>query len=276
MKKIIIPFLLVLTLVFQSCDETQSPIYDGSEPLQTLAYFAESSAQIAIEVTNPSGVYNGRVNVSSMSASDRTVVVSIVTASTTATSNQYSFSTSVTIPANSWGGDLVITGLQDGLDTFGVDLVLQIDSITDDNSVISGSTLTVEIIQTCPFTIANYVGTFAVSEGFTSGVNAPNGLSFFFSEVYQVELALDPSDTTGQSLILTNSAGFNEYIPDGTVITLDEADTKEVIFGAGDPLLAGFRNYAYTGSSYDTCKLDIQCTGPLATFGPYQFTLTKI
>lgn len=272
MKKLIIPFLLVVTLIFQSCEETQSPIYDGS---QTLAYFADagSTARLEVEVTESSAQLSTTIGVSTISTTDRTVNVSVVSTST-ATANQYSFNGTVTIPANTWGAELVITGNQDGLSLTGDNLILQIDGI-DDGGVPSPSTLTVLIVQTCPFTIGNFTGTFSVDENFTSGVNSPNGLSFFFTETYQVELALDPSDTTGSKVILTNSAGFNEYIPDGTVITIDE-ESGDIIFDAGNPLLAGFRNFAYTDSFFDTCALSFQCSGPLATFGPYQFTFTKI
>ena len=62
MKKIIIPFLLVMTLVFQSCEETQSPIYDGS---QTLAYFDGTSATLEVEI-NSTGTITVPVGVRSL------------------------------------------------------------------------------------------------------------------------------------------------------------------------------------------------------------------
>jgi hypothetical protein len=126
----------------------------------------------------------------------------------------------------------------------------------------------------CPINLNPWVGIYKVEEQFTSGVNAPNGLSDFFDESYQMELALDPTDGTGTKVIWKNSAGFNVYF-DANVVMSFVTCTKEVKFDAGPPRLAEFRNFVFTASSYDEAKLQIKCSGPLSTFGPYEFILTK-
>ena len=126
----------------------------------------------------------------------------------------------------------------------------------------------------CPIDIDAFVGTFDVSENFTAGVNSPLGLSDFFGEVYQVELSLAPNDPSGTKVVINNSPGFNVYIPDGTVMSFLTCD-GEVNFDAGFPTVALFATFAYTASSYDEENGVIQCTGPLANFGDYQFTFTK-
>lgn len=153
MKKLIIPFLLVMALAFQACEETQSPIYDGS---QTLAYFDGTSATLEVEI-NQTGQITVPVGVSTLSTSDRTVTVSAA-ASSTATAGQYSFSNSVTIPANSYTGSFTVTGIDDGLTTDGVTLNIQIDGV--DGGVGSPRNYAVTIVEICPvdatFATGNY------------------------------------------------------------------------------------------------------------------------
>ncbi len=126
----------------------------------------------------------------------------------------------------------------------------------------------------CPIAIADWVGVYTVDENFTDGVNAPSGLSDFFTESYQVEIALDPGDNTGTKVIITNSAGFDTYFTDGLVMTFLTCP-GQVSFSEPAPNVALFRNFAFETSSYNEGNFSIKCEGPLATFGPYQFTLTK-
>ena len=145
MKKIIISFLLVVTVILQSCELTQSPIYDGS---QTLAYFPESSAILEVLI-NETGEITIPVNASTLSTSDRTVTVTVNPDGTSAAAGQYAFNGAVTIPANSYFGSFTLTGIDDGLTTSGVTLSLQIDGI-DDGGVGSPRTIDITIVEICP------------------------------------------------------------------------------------------------------------------------------
>lgn len=139
-----------------------------------------------------------------------------------------------------------------------------------------GKSLKLTIVDDdCPINIADWVGTYMVEERFTGGVNAPNGLKDFFGESYRIQFALDPTDGTGTKVIITNVEGFNEYVPDGTVMTFVTCP-KQVSFDAGPPLIAVFRNFVFTESVYDEASFKVTCRGPLATFGPYEFVWTKM
>lgn len=161
---------MVMTLIFTSCEETQSPIYDGN---QTLAYFggSTSSVNLAVPIQDASATITVPVNVSNLSSSDRTVTVSASDASA-ATSDQYSFNGQVTIPANSYFGTLEVTGLQNNLSQTGDNLILQIDSVSD-GGVAASATFTVNIVQVCPFDITNFYGDYTAVGGdvFNPGVN---------------------------------------------------------------------------------------------------------
>jgi len=167
MKKLIIPFILVIALVFQSCEETQSPIYDGS---QTLAYFDGTSATLEVLI-NETGEIEIPVNVSTLSSSDRTVTVSVNDATTTATAGQYSFNGSVTIPANTYFSSFTLTGLDDNLDTTGVTLSLQIDGV--DGGVGSPRNYSVTIVEICPVAATFAVGDYTLNT-LSGGIAAAN------------------------------------------------------------------------------------------------------
>lgn len=156
MKKLIIPFLLVMALVFQSCEETQSPIYDGN---QTLAYFPGTSAILEVELGSSAEI-NVDLNVSTLSASDRTVDISVNAGGTTATPGMYSFNSTVTIPANTYFSSFTIMGMDDGLTTAGATLSVQIDGVSD-GGVGSPITYDLTLVEICPldptFGTGNYL-----------------------------------------------------------------------------------------------------------------------
>ena len=188
MKKLIIPFLLVMTLVFQGCEETESPIYDG---FQTLAYFDGTGATLEVEI-NSSGTITVPVNVSTLSSSDRTVNVSVNAGSTTATAGQYSFNGSVTIPANTYFSSFELTGIDDGLNTDGVTLTLQIDDVND-GGVGSPRGYTVNIVEICPIAATFAVGDYTLDT--TSGGIAAAGFAPAMGNGVTVTLAAGASST---------------------------------------------------------------------------------
>ncbi|WP_462248008.1 hypothetical protein [Ekhidna sp.] len=185
----------------------------------------------------------------------------------------------ITIPAGQSRGFVVVAIADDVVATG--DRVINV-TLTDTsagelglNDATPFTTLALTIIDDdCPIAIADWVGVYDVDENFTDGVNAPFGLADFFGESYQVEIALDPTDNTGTKVVITNSAGFNQYFNDGLVMTFLTCP-GQVSFSEPAPNVALFRDYAFETSSYNEGNFSIKCEGPLATFGPYQFTLTK-
>ncbi|WP_040559503.1 DUF1735 domain-containing protein [Kordia algicida OT-1] len=147
--------------MFTSCEETQSPIYDGS---QTLAYFNGTSSTLEVEI-NDTNTVDISVGVSTTSSTDRTVMVSVDADNTSATSGMYSFSSTVTIPANEFFGTLTVTGIDDGLTTAGETLSLKIDSV--DGGVGSSQVHTVSLVEICP--IAPTFATGMYNLNFVSG-----------------------------------------------------------------------------------------------------------
>ena len=160
MKKIAI-LLIGALFMFTSCEETQSPIYDGS---QTLAYFNGTASTLEVEI-NQTNTIDIEVGVSTISTEARTVAVSVDADNTSATNGMYSFASTVTIPANEYFGSLTITGIDDGLTTAGETLSIKIDSV--DGGVGSSEVHTVTLVEICPIAATFATGDYTLN--FVSG-----------------------------------------------------------------------------------------------------------
>lgn len=150
-----------------------------------------------------------------------------------------------------------------------------------DNFISESVVTTTFTILPCPTLLDGFVGTYSVSEQFTGGTNAPNGLSDFFGESYQIEITAMVGDTTGTKFVINNSAGFDAYFVDGTILTLgfDGAGAisfDDALVGPPNPVVAFFRIFEYDTTSSSTCDFTITCSGPLSVFGPYEFVLTQL
>ena len=188
---------------------------------------------------------------------------------------------SLTIPAGEFSGNIELEVVDNLLVDGDAEVVIELTSgssvpigVGGEGNFATSRTITI-VDNDCPVDINAFVGTFTVFENFTDGANAPSGLSDFFEEMYQVEIALVPGDASGTKIVINNTPGFNEYMPDGTVMTF-LACSGTISFDAGFPTVGGgFRNFEFDASSYDEEAGVIMATGPLATFGPYQFTFTR-
>lgn len=263
----------VLLMIVTSCEE-DIPLYDTPNgflqvPTATGTIAENAGEEIVTRVllgrsTNESDL-TVNFTVTSSDASRYTVVPS--TGTIVIPAGEFSAEISLT-PINNFDtdGDLDVTiqllesdGVPVGIGGEGVYLDKRVITVVDDD---------------CPITIEDWVGTYTVFENFTAGVNAPLGLNNFFGESYQVEMSLPANDITNAKVIINNSPGFDTYINNGTVMSFLTC-SKTVNFDAGFPQVALFRVFQFTGSSYNDSDFVVQCTGPLATFGEYQFTLTK-
>lgn len=275
MKKISILSFLAAALFMVSCQDVETPDLGVDE--QWLQ-FGEGSYDVPENAPNPLVV---KVYYAADNNPDGVSIDYTVTSSDPDRYEMSPMTGTVTIPAGEFSADILI----DPVDNFTADgdaeIVLELASdsgipvgIAGEGMFNQSTTITI-IDDDCPVDIASFVGTWSVEEQFTAGVNAPNGLSDFFDESYQVEIAQVPGDETGTKLVITNSTGFDPYFVNGTVITLRTC-TETISFDDGNPRLALFATLNVTATSYDAETLAITASGPLATFGAYQFLLTKI
>lgn len=269
--------VLSLVLVFVSCEKDDNNGLGKDNPRIGWVEFAGPGAsttisiitevlEIPLEVNVP--VYENGLNISYRLEAVEGDFNEIVTTSGTVFADPSDYSRRPTIKLNFSGVadidekivfDVVLTAVDVSGVTLGV----------DDQSVIR-----YRISTPCPIDINGLVGTYSVVENFTSGVNAPFGLTDFFSESYQLELSIDPNDLTQTKLIINNSLGFDTYINNGTVITFDTC-SGTVSYSSSPLQLALFSTLAISASSYTESPYVITSSGAFGGFGPYQFTLTK-
>lgn len=194
----------------------------------------------------------------------------IVAESSTLTGSVYDVPGSVTVPANSNEVTFTVNLADEGLPNAGGTLVLMLE---ETGAYSTGDPLILNVSKVCPFDISRFVGTFDASEVFTAGGN--EGFSFLEGASFPIDLALNPDDASGNSLVLSDSNGI---ITDGTILTFDPATgaftVPEGTMVAGYPLV-------FTGSTTDTCNEKLTFTGNLnetadsAGFGQYTVTLQK-
>lgn len=159
MKKII--SVLSLIALFVSCGETEDKIWDPNSG-QTLAYFATTSAVLGVPL-NDVTTQTLKVNVNTLSSVDRTVTVEVDEASTADAAN-YSFNPTVTIPANTYIGELVINGTDtEELTTAPETLILKLGSVSD-GGVVSSAKLTISVQQICPLPEGFFTGNYLFVE----------------------------------------------------------------------------------------------------------------
>ena len=186
MKNFIKLFIACAFLV--SCGDFEEVIYDGVNG-QTLAFFDGTSSALEVEI-NDSNTVELTVGVSTLSTSDRTVSLSADAAST-ADAAMYSFSSTVTIPANQYFGTLTVTGIDAGLTTDAKTLILNIE---DSAGIVGSSTShTVSIVEICPIPATFASGMYTLD--FVSGGIGAAGFAPALGTGISVELVVGSSST---------------------------------------------------------------------------------
>ena len=299
MKNIIkiFSFFLVITTIV-SCTEKEDVGYNAQEERGWVQFMDNSPSML--------GAFQGAIGTLDMdvnlqvptTSSDLTINYSLESVSglnpNTVFSNNGNFiapagRTSYAGPANSTGLEYSYLGniSLDLSELSGVtltepmvfDVVLTGTSSPTITAGLAGETFKVAQRVVINPSISQFVGSYSVFENFTGGGNAPFGLNNFFGESYQIDLALDATDTTASKAVITNSAGFDWYFIDGVEVTFgldgslffDDGNST-----AGYPVVALFRIFEFETSSYDYGTGVLSAQGPLDTFGPYQFTLTPM
>ena len=277
MKNLIKIFTLSLVLAFASCGEEENITLDIGDGF---VQFAGSSASVQENSTDPISVevlYGG-------SLASNTNGINVNFTLEGADASRFTVTPAngtIQIPAGQASASITVLPIDnyvvDGNLNFSITLAADGDKpVGIGGEGINNSTFDLTIVDNdCPVDINGFVGTYTVFENFTGGTNAPSGLNNFFGESYQLEMTLAPNDPSGTKLIVNNSPGFDTYIPNGTVLAFDTCNGKVTFNGASQVQVALFRTFVYTDSGYDESEFVIEATGPLATFGPYQFTFTK-
>lgn len=187
MKKLSI---LLLSLIVFSCGDHEDVIYDPSTST-TFAFFNSQSTALEVLI-NESASAEITVGASTLSSTDRTLTLAIDEELTTASPDMYSFSTSVTIPANEYFGSFTVTAIDNGLTVDPVNLVLRIESVSDGGDV-SSAVHSISMVETCPVASDFAVGTYTLTH--VSGGVAAAGFAPALGDGVDVELVNGESST---------------------------------------------------------------------------------
>ncbi|MEX0596162.1 MAG: hypothetical protein WD512_06640 [Candidatus Paceibacterota bacterium] len=200
MKKIV--SILSLCVLFVSCGETENKVWDPNTG-QTLAYFASTSGVLGVPF-NSTTTQTVKINVNTLSSVDRTVMVEVDEANTTVDGANYAFSPTVTIPANSYIGDLVITGTDtEELTTAPELLVLKITSVSD-GGVVAAAKLTLTVQQICPLPAGFATGDYLLTQVNPIGGDGP----ILENNVVRPVVAHDPANPLARRFTTFNFPNF--------------------------------------------------------------------
>lgn len=156
MKRYII--IAVLALLTVSCEE-DVVIYDNVNG-QSFLKFENTAIGLPIPFTGSETVMVP-ISVSTISSSERTVSVSVVSEDSTLDPANYTFTQEVSIPANSYTGMLSIIGTNANIEIGVLEtIVFKIDELSTGNSNASSTLLTVEAFLNCPYNPLDFVGSY--------------------------------------------------------------------------------------------------------------------
>lgn len=155
--------LLFLAAIFTSCEDVEPTIYNGSAEEGTFLSFSRSTYSLPIE-RDANGTLNIIVNSSTVSNVDRTYNVELIPNSSASAANPatYSFPGTVTIPAGSYQGVLVVTGSDLGLvDEESKRFQIRLTGITTE--FIDQDVATINVFEVCPLE-DDFLGLYQVTQ----------------------------------------------------------------------------------------------------------------
>ena len=159
MKKIIYS-ILAIALVFSCQDQDDHGVtvndYNG---LENVTYFT-SGTSATYFVSPGAGNFNITIGSTGISDVDRTYDIVVDASSTAVEGNEYLLpSTTATIPAGSYFGDLSVQGIPDGATEAGSTLVLTLSG----SDSMEGSSFTLSIVKSCPLD-ADFTGNYLIEQ----------------------------------------------------------------------------------------------------------------
>lgn len=189
--------------------------------------------------------------------------------------------TSITVPAGETSGEIVIQPI-DNFNTDGdAQVVVALSTSNTFNIGVAGDgnfsvsrTITISD-DDCPIAINDFVGLYNVSEVFSAGgTNAGLTLVNALGRSFLLEFSLNPNDATGTQVIINTPAGFDQFLPNGTVLSFLTC-TAEFELDSNPIRTGDFANQTLTTTSYVESSFTLSGSGPLGNFGAYEWVLTK-
>lgn len=258
--------LLLLSLVFVACDDVEDTIYnsDGAQS-DTFLSFSRTVYTLPIE-RDGVGEVALVLNSSTVETFDRTYNITLDTTLTTADPLTYTLPSTITIPAGSYQGTAIITGVDDNLvEATPRPVVITLTGLTDE--FVDIATATINVREVCSVT-APFVGSYVVSQ-ITEPIPVNDGLPVF-TEGSVVEITI-PAD--GSAFDRTFAADVYPAIGPGSTFNFN------FILSCGNTNLTNFIDYG-NGCSDVTLTFDAAAEGSESTYDPeddsvFELTFTE-
>jgi len=272
MKKILILFVAVL---FISCDENENTIFDN-EGGQALAVFNTVNSDLPVTI-DEDGTVDIEIGVTTVSSADRSVTVTVDDEASTADTENYSFNSTITIPAGEYIGILTVDGVDTSVEASAETIVFNLASL--DGGIVSTMSHKVSIFQICPVPDTYLVGNYTINDLNGTG-NFPDGetvsISVGSTETARVfETVFLPATVVARDISVDISLACN-IVNLASVIDINvqcTAGIRYIIDSAGDD------NASYSLSDDNVITVNylqdpnLSCTGGNTI---QSFTLTKI
>ncbi len=200
MKKIKFCLMFALLGIVASCSDNDTVIFDSSEGGIGLLGFQRSIYDFPVEIDTTGETLSLILEVSNLSNVDRVYTINVLESST-ADPDNYSIPSTITIPANSYSGEIVIVGNDVTLETSAETLDLELVDVSEDQLSLIRSSITVNLFQVCPIPPDYLVGTYTL--GNLSGVVGPgNGTTNFEETMVTVSIGESQNQRVFRSALL--------------------------------------------------------------------------
>lgn len=155
--------LLLLAIIFTSCEDVEPTIYNGEEGNPTFLSFSQTRYSLPVE---RDGVGSSQIvlNSSTISSVDRTYNLAVIpsTSQFAADPATYNLPTSITIPAGQYQGFATLTGTDNaGVTADTRSFAFQITNITTEN--FDSNVVNVDVFEACALN-SSFTGTYNVTQ----------------------------------------------------------------------------------------------------------------
>lgn len=266
MKKYFLKFTVFVLIVglFSNCQEDKI-MYSGTP---ALAAFVSDKADLAVLETVVSTAKIG-VEISTISSVDRTIAITIDPKSTALATQYQMEATTLVIPANSYLGEIAVTGKFAGLVVGqSVKLILNLTSVGDAAIEATSKTFTLSIFKSCPLTDASkFNGNYKVAVDDWADYNVGQIVPVVYNAA---------SNTKVFRIMSTNNAYISNPTTSSMDCTLDTATGIVTVASNQTFNYIGWQNISVTGTgSVSPCTGDISLVLKFGTYTGNKFNLIK-
>ena len=182
-------YLLIATVLFASCEDTESPVFTGDK---SLVYFDASRVDLSV-IINDEGTTEVPVNITTLQDQDVTVDIELVGDDTSAASENFSFEETATIPAGEYTGSFTVNGVDKSVETDPELITFRISGA--DGFTFEETVTEVSIKQVCPLgENADYLGEYTLEQ--QTPIHEANGVLSFENQTVTLVNNGDTEDST--------------------------------------------------------------------------------